>query len=205
MEKERSTAESVARAVKIVASLLAVGSVFAVLGGLGIYAVLSLVFDKTTVSVTDLPGAFSAFVTEGTAELPVARVFASYIPTFAGIFLSIFFFFQLRKTAKGIEEHNGRLFYPGSHKELVKLAAIALITNTVQYMIYFGLKTVLSAENLPKDFSNILLFLSFVLFILAFVSRKREKLQEKSEPSVHDMSDENTVCGDSSPEKEYQQ
>ena len=107
MEKESSTVRSFAKAVRIIASMLTVGSVFAVLGGLGIYAVMSLIFDKTTISVTDLPGAFAASAVEGTSDIPVARVFASYIPTFAGIFLSIFFFFQLRKTAKGIEEHNG--------------------------------------------------------------------------------------------------
>ena len=192
MEKESSTVRSFAKAVRIIASMLAVGSVFVVLGGLGIYAVMSLVFDKTTISVADLPGAFAASAVEGTSDIPVARVFSSYIPTFAGIFLSIFFFFQLRKTAKGIEEHNGCLFYPGGHREIFRLAAAALMTNMVQHMIYFGLKTLASAENLPKNFSNILLFLSVALFILAFVSRKREKLQEKSEPSSDGLSGENT-------------
>lgn len=203
MEKESSTVRSAAKAVRIIAGALAVGSVFAVLGGLGIYTVMTLIFDKTTIAVTDLPSYIASSLSEGTAELPVARVFASYIPTFAGIFLSIFFFFQLRKTAKGIEEHNGRIFYPGGHKELLKLAVTALITNVVQYMIYFGLKILLSAGNLPKNFGNLLLFVSFVLLLFAFASRKSEKLQEKSEPSANGNPDKNTVCGDSSPEKEY--
>lgn len=198
MEKESSTVRSVAKAVRIIASLLAVGSIFSVLGGLGVYAVTSLIFDKTTISVTDLPGAFAAYAMEGTADIPVARVFASYIPTFAGIFLSIFFFFQLRKTAKGIEKHNGQLFYPGSHKELLKLAAIALITNTVQFIIYFGLKIFLSAENLPKNFGNAFFLISFVFFIAAFIFQNHEKTGLMSAGNINNN-------GENSPEKEYQQ
>lgn len=198
MEKESSTVRSVAKAVRIIASLLAVGSVFAVLGGLGLYAVMSLIFDKTTISVTDLPGTFAASVEAGTADIPVARVFASYIPTFAGIFLSIFFFFQLQKTAKGIEEHNGRLFYPGGHKELLKLAAIALLTNMVQNMIYFGLKAFLSADTLPKNFGNAYLLVSFALFIAALIFQKHEKAGLTSADNIKNN-------GELSPEKEYQQ
>lgn len=198
MEKESSTVRSVAKAVRIIASLLAVGSVFAVLGGLGLYAVMSLIFDKTTVSVTDLPGAFAASVGEETADIPVARVFASYIPTFAGIFFSVFFFFQLRKTAKAIEEHNGRLLYQGSHKELLKLAATALITNTVQYMIYFGLKTFLSTDTLPKNFGNAFFLISFALFIAALIFQKHEKAGRTSVENIK-------INGEFSPEKEYQQ
>lgn len=204
MEKDNGTARGIAKAVRIVASLLAAGSVLAVVGGLGVYAVMSLVFDKTTVSVADLPGFLASLESADTAELPVARVFASYIPTFAGLFFSIFFFLQLRKTAKRTQEHN-EYFYQGVHKELVKLAVAALITNVTQYILYFGLKTVLSAENLPKNFGNTFLLVSLVLFVLAFVSRQSEKHQEKSEPSVDDLSDKNTVCGDFSPEKEYKQ
>lgn len=193
MEKDNSTVRAVSKAVRIIASLLAVGSVLAFLGGLGIYAVMTLVFDKTTVSVDALPDFFASLASGETAELPVARVFASYIPTFAGIFLGFFFFFQLRKTAKGIEAHNGRLFYPGSHKELLKLAVAALITNGTQYILYFGLKTLLSAGNLPKNFGNLLLLVSLVLFVLAFASRKSEKRQETPDLSVRDLSGNNTV------------
>ena len=203
MEKENPTVRSVAKVVKSLATLLMIGSIMAFSGGLLTYGVLTLIFDKTTVSVTGLPGAVAAGTAEGTADIPVARVFASYIPAFAGVVLSIFFFFQLRKTAEKTEQHEA-LFYKGSYKELLKLAAAALITNGTQYIIYFGLKYSLSADTLPKNFGNLLLFVSLVLFILAFAFRKKEKRQEKSGPSANGLSDQNTVCGDSSPEKEYQ-
>ncbi len=174
MEKDNGTVRSVAKAVKMIATLLAVGSVFAVLGGLGLYAVMTLIFDKTSIAVTDLPSAFAADIAQGTRELPVARVFASYIPSFAGVVLSIFFFFQLRKTADRMEKH-ATFFYKGSHKELFKLAAIAFLTNLMQYIIYFGLKSSLSADTLPKNFGNAFLFISLALFIAAFLFQKREK------------------------------
>ncbi|MGN1444054.1 MAG: hypothetical protein ACI4XE_09420 [Acutalibacteraceae bacterium] len=198
MEKESNTVLSVAKAVKVLATLLMIGSIMTFSGGLFTYGVLTLIFDKTTISATDLPGAFAASAMEGTADIPVARVFASYIPTFFGIFISIFFFFQLRKTAKGIEEYNGRLFYQGSHKELLKLAAIALITNLIQHMVYFGLKYFFSADTLPKNFGNAFLLISFALFIAALIFRKHEKAGLTSAENINNN-------GEFSPEKEYQQ
>lgn len=199
MEKESSTVRSVAKAVKVLATLLMIGSIMAFSGGLFTYGVLTLIFDKTTISATDLPGAFAISAMEGTQDIPVARVFAAYIPTFAGIFISIFFFFQLRKTAKGIEEHNGRIFYQGSHKELLKLAAIALITNLIQYMVYFGLKFFFSADTLPKNFGNAFFLISFALFIAAFIFHKHEKTDHLT--SAGNINNN----GENSPEKEYQQ
>ena len=198
MEKESNIIRSVVKAVKVLATLLMVGSIMAFTGGLLTYGVLTLVFDKTTISVTDLPGAFAASMAEGSTDIPVARVFASYIPTFAGIFFSIFFFFQLRKAAKEIEEHNGRLLYPGSHTELVKLAAIALITNLIQYMVYFGLKYFFSVDTLPKNFGNAFFLISCALFIAAFIFQKHEKADLTPAGNINNN-------GEISSEKEYEQ
>lgn len=194
MEKENPTVRSVAKVVKSLATLLMIGSIMAFSGGLLTYGVLTLIFDKTTVSVTGLPGAVAAGTAEGTADIPVARVFASYIPTFAGVFFSIFFFFQLRKTAERIEKHED-LFYKGSYKELFKLAAVALITNLMQYIIYFGLKISLSTDTLPKNFGNAYLLISLILFIAAFLFRKHEKADLTSAGNINKN-------GEFSPEKE---
>ena len=194
MEKENPTVRSVAKLVKGLATLLMIGSIMAFSGGLLTYGVLTLIFDKTTVSAADLPGAFATSAMEGTQDIPVARVFASYIPAFAGVFFSIFFFFQLRKTAERIEKHED-LFYKGSYKELLKLAAVAFLTNLMQYIIYFGLKYSLSADTLPKNFGNAYLLISLILFIAAFLFRKHEKADLTSAGNINKN-------GEFSPEKE---
>lgn len=194
MEKENPAVRSVAKAVKSLATLLMIGSIMAFSGGLLTYGVLTLIFDKTSISAADLPGAFATSAMEGTQDIPVARVFASYIPAFAGVFFSIFFFFQLRKTAERIEKHED-LFYKGSYKELFKLAAAALITNGTQYIIYFGLKLSLSADTLPKNFGNAYLLISLILFIAAFLFRKHEKADLTSAGNINKN-------GEFSPEKE---
>ena len=194
MEKENPTVRSVAKVVKSLATLLMIGSIMAFSGGLLTYGVLTLIFDKTTVSVTGLPGAVAAGTAEGTADIPVARVFASYIPAFAGVFFSIFFFFQLRKTAEKTEQHEA-LFYKGSYKELLKLAAVAFLTNLMQYIIYFGLKLSLSTDTLPKNFGNAYLLISLILFIAAFLFRKHEKADLMSAGNINKN-------GEFSPEKE---
>ncbi len=194
MEKENPTVRSVAKVVKSLATLLMIGSIMAFSGGLLTYGVLTLIFDKTSISAADLPGAFATSAMEGTQDIPVARVFASYIPTFAGVFFSIFFFFQLRKTAERIEKHEA-LFYKGSHKELFKLAAVAFLTNLMQYIIYFGLKLSLSTDTLPKNFGNAYLLISLILFIAAFLFRKHEKADLMSAGNINKN-------GEFSPEKE---
>ena len=194
MEKENPTVRSVAKVVKSLATLLMIGSIMAFSGGLLTYGVLTLIFDKTSISAADLPGAFATSAMEGTQDIPVARVFASYIPTFAGVFFSIFFFFQLRKTAEKTEQHEA-LFYKGSYKELLKLAAAALITNGTQYIIYFGLKLSLSTDTLPKNFGNAYLLISLILFIAAFLFRKHEKADLMSAGNINKN-------GEFSPEKE---
>ena len=194
MEKENPTVRSVAKVVKSLATLLMIGSIMAFSGGLLTYGVLTLIFDKTSISAADLPGAFATSAMEGTQDIPVARVFASYIPTFAGVFFSIFFFFQLRKTAERIEKHED-LFYKGSHKELFKLAAVAFLTNLMQYIIYFGLKLSLSTNTLPKNFGNAYLLISLILFIAAFLFRKHEKADLMSAGNINKN-------GEFSPEKE---
>lgn len=194
MEKENPTVRSVAKVVKSLATLLMIGSIMAFSGGLLTYGVLTLIFDKTSISAADLPGAFATSAMEGTQDIPVARVFASYIPTFAGVFFSIFFFFQLRKTAEKTEQHEA-LFYKGSYKELLKLAAVAFLTNLMQYIIYFGLKLSLSTDTLPKNFGNAYLLISLILFIAAFLFRKHEKADLMSAGNINKN-------GEFSPEKE---
>ena len=194
MEKENPAVRSVAKVVKSLATLLMIGSIMAFSGGLLTYGVLTLIFDKTSISAADLPGVFATSAMEGTQDIPVARVFASYIPAFAGVFFSIFFFFQLRKTAERIEKHED-LFYKGSHKELFKLAAVAFLTNLMQYIIYFGLKLSLSTDTLPKNFGNAYLLISLILFIAAFLFRKHEKADLTSAGNINKN-------GEFSPEKE---
>ena len=197
MEKDNRTVRSVAKVVKSLATLLMIGSIMAFSGGLLTYGVLTLIFDKTSIAAADLPGAFATSAMEGTQDIPVARVFASYIPTFAGVFFSIFFFFQLRKTAEKTEQHEA-FFYKGSYKELLKLAAVAFLTNLMQYIIYFGLKLSLSTDTLPKNFGNAYLLISLILFIAAFLFRKHEKADLTSAGNINKN-------GEFSPEKEYQQ
>ncbi|MGN1194583.1 MAG: hypothetical protein ACI4SB_03790 [Acutalibacteraceae bacterium] len=191
MEKDRNAVRNAARAVKILSTVIAVFAVLAALGGLGLYAIMSLIFDKTTIAVTDLPSAFAASVAEGTADIPVARVFASYIPTFAAVFISIFFFLQLRKTAKGIEDNSGRLFYKNSHKELIKLAIAGFVMDIIPHIIYFGLKASLSAGNLPNNLGNSYLIIPVTVLVIAFIFKYGERLEEKADAEFDRISAEN--------------
>lgn len=201
MEKEGSFVRAVAKDVRILAGVSAAAAVALTSGMLGLYLVLTLIFDRTTVTADNLPSVFSALANENTTDIPIARVFASYIPSFVGVCLSVAFFLLLRKTAKQFEKYNGAPA-PGTHRSLLRLAVLAFAVNAAQYFVYFALRAALHADGLPKNFNNLYIIFSAVFLILTFVCRKKEKSTESLETFRQENSKINQENGDFSPEKE---